>query len=458
MEIMLKYKEMSFSIFSAHWLHEGAAALVLLAILALLELMGRMKHRKVHYVFAFFLGTALSIGLVNVTGLLMGSPMQQNPYVMALAIVVLFAAWKLLFGPWDSETKAAVLGTFIFWIAFSMLFRESYTERLAHLLAAAVAIIPAFIWCKLFLQYHRERLSVVLLMFFSGMLSTVPILFYDALVRGQVEFHFFFVRVVPESFSRTAESFVLGQLLSAPGLRTTLLTMMLSYFFVGLIEEVSKYWMLKQNGVPFCRSIADCVELAIIVAIGFAFAENVSNPTYFVSFVKQYLLNPEHRDWAAFFGNVVGRSVLTTMVHVVSTGIVGYCAGLALFATPYMKDTEKLGAHHRIADALHVLLRIDRTVIFRVQMLLIGLVVGSCLHAFSNFLVTLPDVLPGNPRTLGALFGSSPDSPLHYFSLLLFPSLLYVVGGFWFLTGLFMSRENEKEMPRGNIDAECVAA
>jgi hypothetical protein len=72
--------------------------------------------------------------------------------------------------------------------------------------------------------------------------------------------------------------------------------------------------------------------------------------------------------------------------------------------------------------------------------------------------VTLPDVLPGNPRTLGALFGSSPDSPLHYFSLLLFPSLLYVVGGFWFLTGLFMSRENEKEMPRGNIDAECVAA
>jgi hypothetical protein len=84
-------------------------------------------------------------------------------------------------------------------------------------------------------------------------------------------------------------------------------------------------------------------------------------------------------------------------------------------------------------------------------MLTLGIMIAIFLHALSNFLVTLPDVLPGNPRTFGELLGSPAGSPLHYIALLLIPALVYVVGGFWLLTALFERKENAKE--RGHVVA-----
>ena len=62
--------------------------------------------------------------------------------------------------------------------------------------------------------------------------------------------------------------------------------------------------------------------------------------------------------------------------------------------------------------------------------------------------MTLQDILPGNPRTLGDLFGSSMGSPLYFISILLIPSLFYVVGGFWLLTTLLLREESRKEHGR----------
>jgi len=53
--------------------------------------------------------------------------------------------------------------------------------------------------------------------------------------------------------------------------------------------------------------------------------------------------------------------------------------------------------------------------------------------------------LPGNPRTLGELLGFENGSFLDLISLILIPSLFYVLGGFWILSALLFRNENRKE-------------
>lgn len=423
--------------------------LVICGVLALagIDLVRRWKHKPTHLLFAVIVGTALSIGLIVTANVFLQPGLQENPYAMAFAVVIIVVGWRALFGPWETQTKATMLGVFLFWITMHVFRYDSPQMRTAHLIAVATALIPAGVWCMLFLRYHKERISAVLLMFFSGMLATAPILFYDALVRRGVVLEFFLFRIQPQSFTQASQAFVSGQLTGA-SVQLMLASSLISFFIVGLIEETSKYWALAHSARSIFSSIDDAMQLGIVVAIGFAFAENIINPSYFTSFVQQYLMQSTP-DVVGFLSNVLGRSVLTTMVHIVSTGVMGYFFGLALFAEPYLAERHKAGKVHYILETIHDLLRLPETSIFRLQMFLTGLVSAVCLHGLFNFLVTMPDLLPGNPHTLHELLG--PNSPmfLDAFPLLLIPSLFYVVGGFWLLTHLFLRKENMME--RGHI-------
>ena len=423
-------------------------ALLAVALLASWDLTQRMKHRNVHYLFACILGTLLSVGFILFTKTLLSPAGLQNGFALGFGLVLMILAWRLLFGPWEAETKATILGAFVFWIALHMLWKESDAQRFSHLIAIGIALVPAVIWCMLFRSYQRERLSLVFLMFFAGMISTAPILFYDALTRRGAELNFFLFKVTPVHFGRSTESFVATHFQDFSQLHRTLIAVFFSFLIVGLIEECSKYWVLRKSGQRAFQSIDDVMQLAVIVAIGFSFAENIANQGYFPSFVREYLLG-ETQDLLGFFGNVVGRSILTTMVHIVSTGLFGYFVGLALFAEPHLRERAARGRFPLLATFAEKTLRIRRKSFFQVQMILTGLVVAVFLHAFSNFLVTIPDVLPGNPRTFGDLFGSPEKSFFHALSILLVPALLYVVGGFWLLTTLFLRKDNARI--RGHI-------
>jgi hypothetical protein len=409
-------------------------------------------HKAKEHLFAFIIGTAMSFILISFTLQLLGSG-TNDPFLVALSVMAVVLIWRFLFGPWEPHAKATLLATFLFWVAFQILAVESPPDRIAHLVAIGIAAVPAFIWCALFLPYHRERLSIVFLMFFSGMASTVPILFYDALVKRGIELQFFVFRIVPENFNATVQS-ALHSSAGGSSLQISLLSLFITFLFVGLLEEGSKYWVLRRNGSPFFTSIDDAMQLAILVAIGFAFAENITQTGYFVTFVKEFLWNGQAADWASFLGNVAGRSILTSMVHIVSTGLLGFFVGRALFHDPNLLAMEKSGQRFWVSESVHWLVGIRRQSSYRTEMLTIGLVLAVFLHALSNFLVTLPDALPGNPRTFGDLFGSPSGSPLHYVALLLIPALLYVVGGFWLLTSLFGRKDNMKE--RGHVLATEV--
>lgn len=428
-------------------LHPGRTIPILLAVgfLACLDLLQRRRHRPTHLLFACLLGTALSIGLIRIvqTALQAG---EASPFLMAGIVVCILVAWRSLFGPWETQTKAAVLGVFLFWIITHLLWLEDGDEQLVRLLAAAVALVPATIWVLLFLKYHAERTSAVLLVFFAGMLATAPILFYDALVRRGVELQFFLFTITPQSFSRSAQTFVASHLDVERGFWTMVATTFVTFVFVALIEEVSKYWVLTRSARPIFRSVDDVLQLSIVAAIGFAFAENVVNPTYFTAFVREYLFYGSAPDVSSFLGNVLGRSVLTTMVHILSTGIMGYFLGLALFAGPYLRERHRTGHAYRLTRGIHALLRVPEESVFRVNMAATGLILAVVLHALFNFLVTIPEMLPGNPDTLGELFGPSLPSFIARIPFLMIPSLLYVVGGFWILTSLFLRKENMLEL------------
>lgn len=430
--------------------------LAAVAMVAGLDLVARVRHQQARYALGVAVGTILSFGLITATQALFQPDVPKQGPAIALGVFLLFCAWRLLFGDWDARTKATVLGTFVFWIFFSVLAAKSPEDRTAHLIAIATAAIPAAVWCALFLPYHRERLSIVLTMVFAGMLATIPILFYDALVRGGAELNFFLFTIAPQSFSSSAHVLVTGYATGISPLQSSLLSMFLSFLFVGVIEEGSKLWILWRAGRRSIASIDDAMQLAVLVAIGFAFAENVTNSGYFLSFVREFLLTPGQRDWGSFLGNVAGRSILTSMVHIVSTGIMGYYLGLALFAGPILQEQQSRGVRYRLLRWCHDILGIPKRDLYRRFKILTGFTIAVFLHGLSNFLVSLPEALPGNPRTVGDLLHSGPGSPFNFIALLLAPTLVYVVGGFTLLTALFQKKENMKE--RGHLIEEEVVA
>ncbi len=418
-------------------------------MLMCLDLSARVRHQRTRYGLGVVIGTILAFGLLKVTQMIMSPELPKQGETIALGVFLIVVTWRLLFGNWDSRTKATVLGTFVFWIFYHMLSGEDPATRTAHLIAIGTAIIPAIIWCLLFLPYHKERLSIVFTMVFAGMLSTIPILFYDSLVHTGAELHFFLFRIAPESFSANARLFVSGYWPGIAPLQSSLLSMFLSFILVGVIEEGSKLWILWRSGRQYSASIDDVMQMAVLVAIGFAFAENVTSSGYFLGFVRQYLLTPGQQDWGSFLGNVAGRSILTSMVHIASTGIMGYYVGLGLFAGPILKEQHAAGIRYRIFEWIHDVLGIPKRDLYRRMKILTGFAIAIFLHALSDFLVSLPDALPGNPRTVGDLLHSSPGSPFNFVALLLLPTLLYVVGGFSLLTYLFQRKENMKE--RGHL-------
>ncbi len=420
---------------------------VVLAVgsLAGLDLVRRWRHQPTHLLFACLLGSFLSLALIRAvsTGLSVG---EASPFVTTAMIVCIAIAWRCLFGPWDPTTKAAVLGVFLFWTTLHLLSAHDGDEQLVRLVAAGVAIVPAIVWILLFLKYHTERFAVVLLMFFAGMLATAPILFYDLLVRRGVELQFFLFTVTPESFNHTAQTFVTSHVPVERGFAFAAATSLVTFAFVALIEEASKYWVLTRNATKLFRSIDDVLQLSIVVAIGFAFAENVVNPVYFTAFVRQYLFHGASPDMFGFIGNVLGRSVLTTMVHILSTGVMGYFVGLAFFAGPYLQERHTHGHAYRLTRWIHSLMRVPEESVFRVNMLITGFIAAVLLHGIFNFIVTIPELLPGSPETLGDLIGPAVPGFLAHIPFLILPSLFYVVGGFWVITTLFLRKENMLEL------------
>lgn len=419
---------------------------IFLGLLAPVALANRFLARapRNHYLFSYVVGSAVAALTFGVVHLLSLPMLKSNPFAIALGILGVLLLWKFLFGPWSSEVKATVLGTFLFWIGVVRLEALPVTLRFATLLALPIAFLPALLWCLLFLKQHRERLSVVVLTFLAGMLSTAPILFYDYVVRSGVELDFFLFRLKPEHFMRSSETFASQLLTGQIGIiSSSILASLVSFALVGVIEEWSKNWVMKSSDRAYFRSIDDAIQLSIIAAIGFAFAENIVNPNYFVAFVRDHLVAPPMPQWGAFAASIVGRAVITNMVHVTSSGVLGYFYGLAFFAQPYLMEDRVEGHRHRFLSFVYRALGVRRATLFQEKKLLEGLCAAIGLHSFFNIVVSIPEMVPDHPSTLGELFGFLGIGSA--VTIVAVPALLYVFGGWFLLSYLFRRKESLRE-------------
>jgi hypothetical protein len=403
-----------------------------------------VRQGSTQYVFSFVLGSILSAILISFVHVLSVPGIKENAFLIAAGIVAIVWLWKFMFGPWGAHIKAAVLGTFVFWIAVGILEDQIMQERIATVIATLIALIPAGIWCLLFLKNHKERLSVVVLTFLAGMLSTVPILFYAHVVQKGYTLHFFLFKITPEYFDKASKIFVAQSLTGQLAVvSTSMAVSIVSFALVGVIEEWSKHWVIKKSDRAYFKSIDDVMQLSIIAAIGFAFAENIINPNYFIAFINDYLVTPESPRWGPFFGSVFGRSVITNMVHITCSGVLGYFYGLAFFARPVLEDDRAHGKRHAIVMLTRKFLKMRRVDVFRDQMMFMGLFWAITLHSAFDILVSLPEILPGHPQTVGQIFGVG--GVLNSISLIMLPALTYVVGGWFLLMHLFKRKAGLKE-------------
>ena len=402
------------------------------------------NDRRPYVFFGYLAGSFIAAASMAFTRSL--NQLDGNAFMLAVGVLVIVGLWKFLFGPWNPRIKVAVLGTFVFWIAVDLLQKQDGTaERIAMLLATLVAAIPAAIWCILFLKQHKNKITTVVLTFFAGMLSTAPILFYDHVVRSGYDLHFFLFRITPEHFMRSSKTFVTHALTGQSGvISASVAATIVSFILVGVIEEWSKHWVVKKSDRATFSSITDVIQLSVIAGIGFAFAENVINPSYFIAFIKDYLIRPQVPQFLPFLGSVFGRSIITNMVHITCSGILGYYYGLAFFARPVMEDDRAQGKRHHLVSFIHKTLRVRRVLVFKHVAMMQGLVISMGAHSLFDTMVSLPEVLPGRPQTIGAMLGMS-SGPLNMINIVMLAAFIYVFGGWVLLRYLFKKRRDVKE-------------
>ena len=163
------------------------------------------------------------------------------------------------------------------------------------------ALLPSIIWLLFYLRKdaHPESNSMILKIFFYGILSAIPAIFIEL---G------FFQETAKLNLSPFSISFI--------------------NIFIGvaLVEEILKYLVVKTNvlnNAEFDEPL-DVMLYMIIAALGFAALENIliflSSEVYILEFGNTLIL-------ASF------RFISATFLHALSSGMLGYFIALSFFET-----------------------------------------------------------------------------------------------------------------------------
>lgn len=267
-----------------------------------------------------------------------------------------------------------------------------------NLIVVTIAVIPAIIWLYLFLNKRNVNKWLIAAVFIGGMVAAKLVLIYQGYWGDTINFIFF--KVDPVDFKTNIYS-IIG---SKP-----VLALFLSFIGVGVIEEFSKFFIMKLIGKRFFRSIDDVIELAIISALGFAFLENI---IYFSSHWDQL-------STGNFFIFALMRVTVVTMVHMLCSGLFGYYYGMAYFASPMLKiKNMKSSEEHPVISLLQKVFYVDRANIHYYQMFISGIFLAMLAHALYDFLLSI---------NIGFLV-----APIMF---------AYLFGGFWFLRYLLKKKE-----------------
>ena len=150
------------------------------------------------------------------------------------------------------------------------------------------------------------------------------------------------------------------------------------FMMVGMLEEFTKHLVLRFADEEKIHSVGEAIQFSIVVALGFAFVENVQ---YFAAMSQNPLLS-----WPEFMLLVGLRSLVSVGAHVSFSAILGYFYGVAKFATNIYQQ-EVLEHRHKAIEWMHRVLHLKGEVLFHEQKMMEGVLLAMILHAAYNSLL-----------------------------------------------------------------------
>lgn len=235
------------------------------------------------------------------------------------------------------------------------------------LIAGALAVVPALFWGYIFYKKQPENKLTAAHLFLSGMITVTPLLAYKYLWQ-------FFPWINAFAYTNTFQDNLVG----FSNIAVIPLDVVATFMIVGVIEEIAKFTAVRIIHHKKINSVTDCIEYFIIVALGFAFAENM---IYFYNIMQV-------RGTDSILLPFVFRSLFSTFAHVMFSGVLGYYYGLATFARPMMDETENQDKWP-ILRAISSVFHLNKTRTFHDEKILQGLGIAIALHAFFNIFLEM---------------------------------------------------------------------
>ena len=156
------------------------------------------------------------------------------------------------------------------------------------------------------------------------------------------------------------------------------------FIMVGILEEFVKHLVLRFSDEYKIHSVSEAIQFAIIVALGFAFVENI---LYFTQIIDARLVVG-----GQFFLLVVLRSILSVGAHVSFSAILGYYYGLAKFSDEIWQRKE-LCARYSWLEGVHNKVGIRCQTLFHDQKMMEGVILAMGAHAIFNALLEFNQVV-----------------------------------------------------------------
>lgn len=184
------------------------------------------------------------------------------------------------------------------------------------------------------------------------------------------------------------------------------------FIIVGLLEEFVKHLILRFSDEEKIYSVKDALSFSILIALGFAFVENI---IYFKN-----IFNNETLSLKEFGYLILLRSTISVAAHVSFSAIFGYFYGVAKFA-PQIYQQETQENKHKVIEKLHQILHLKGSTLFHEEKMMEGLILAMICHAIFNSLlefgvVSLIIPLIGSLLFLIVHLFNKKDYPLYYSS------------------------------------------
>lgn len=235
------------------------------------------------------------------------------------------------------------------------------------ILAFLLAIVPAVAWGYIFWKKQVGKKAMLAQTFFAGAVFVTPLLLYKQLWQ-------YFPWLNAFEYTQKWSNDLVG----VSTFQIIPLDVIITFMLVGVIEEITKLWAVRLTERKRICSIDDAIEMCIMAALGFAFAENM---LYFYNIISA-------RGVDNILYPFVFRSLFSTFAHVMFSGILGYYYGLALFANEQLRDQHN-NKKWSFIRSFAKLLNFRRDVLFHHEKMTQGLVIAIVLHAFFNIFLEM---------------------------------------------------------------------